>query len=58
MQNIFSTFTGPNINNNVMSKNLNRDYWNESLLEHYPKLIEFTEYAFHKMKECKNVLID
>lgn len=41
-----------------MSKNLNRDYWNESLLEHYPKLIEFTEYAFHKMKECKNVLID
>jgi len=39
-----------------MCKNLNRDHWNNLLRDHYPKLIEFTEYAFYKMLECKDVL--
>jgi len=39
-----------------MYKNLNRDYWNEAFQPHYPKLIEFTEIAFRKMKSCKNIL--
>lgn len=41
-----------------MSKNLNRDHWNDELQDHYPKLIEFTEYAFNKMLACKDVLIN
>jgi len=41
-----------------MCKNLNRDYWNELLSEHYPKLVEFTEFSFNKMKSCKELLLD